>query len=601
MRTATALTLAICLLPCLALADVPAGTPFVESKALPVRVYYSGGAPQAQADSLLAEIEKAWAVEIVELGFATPLRVLDGAIVPGFHIHITKTAPSVGYTFEVLGDHPATPAADCAILGVVNKDYLKSQIYYQDAAWHVLNHAALHAVDCLERSVPTNDIFSIGLQHLRSEIPPGYFKLETETFQAFPEYPLDAMGRGSADMYYPFGAALFAVFLDQRYGLGDGRLLAEIWCRTAQPGHIVEVDTQNTELVTADVENDPTWFDAVDLTLADKGASLAAAYREFAVWRLLVGKYDDGKHYRDAARYAVPALSRTHVAADLPVSNLHPAKKVGNWGTSYVMLDPAGVPANQAVLVRFWGYKPHRWAAQAVCIRSGGEEARVLPLELDATNLGTRLVDPTGCQALVLVAENLSTDAYVPDNFDWGLEGDFIYSIALEPMPSLASATPAVVLAGTAPTITITGTRLSGPVLTASVSGGGIEVAAVERNSDTQVKLQLRVAADAVPGSREVSVVTGNGLVARGAGLLRVEVPPDAGAPGPDAASPGPDAGSTSADSGTVGLDASAPGPGADASAIAPLGSETGCGCSPVAGGPSLLALLGLGLLRRRR
>jgi hypothetical protein len=590
MRVGRPVCLVLCVLACatLARADVPPGTPYVESATHPIRVYYEAPAPKAQADALLSRLDEAWTAEIEEMGFAQPLRVLEGNIVAGFHITIRATGPEVAYTFEVLGDDPATPEADCPILGIASTAFLAIGTYYQDTAWHVLNHASLHAVDCLEMSVPTNDIFTIGVQLTRGTVPSDYLNHENTTFQRLPEWSLDAVADTYDDVYYSFGSSLYALFLEERFGARDGKLLAEIWRHTAQNGHVTDVNPVNTELVTADVANSPHWFDAIAAVLATKGSSFDAAYQDFAVWRLLAGPLSDGKHFQDAAAYPAPAFTARHDPTALPVVKAHPTKLVARYGTSYVTVDSPKLAAGQALRLSFSGGGTFKWAAQAVCALAG-KKSEVSPLSLNAASTGAVLVgDASRCKAVVLAVENLSEGAYVPDQGNWGLDGDYVYSIITVAMPTLTSVSPALLHPGDdGVQLTVKGSQYAtGAQLGAAFSGTGIEVSAVELVDDLTLRLTVRVAADAA-GPRDLTVTNGNGLAATLANAVTVEAPPDAGAPGLDA--------SVTED----GTDASL----ADAgSGEPPKSSKTGC--SSVGGGAAsaLFAMLTLlGAARRRR
>jgi uncharacterized protein (TIGR03382 family) len=581
-------------------ADVPPGTPYVESVKHPIRVYYAAPAPKLQADTLLKELDAAWDVEIDQVGFAAPLRVLEGNIVQGFHMLVTKTGPTTAYTFEVLGDDPATPTLDCPTLGIANTDFLKSGNYSKDCAWHLLNHASLHAVDCLETSVPANDIITIGLQMCYDAVPQDYQNLENQAFQNYPEYALNGVGFTQDDMFYSFGSSMYALFLEERYGQRDGKLLVELWTHTPQDGHVLSVDTVNTELITADVPNSPNWFDAIATTLTAKGTTFDAAYQEFGLWRLLVSDYSDGKHFKDAPTYPLPAFQASYDPSTLPVTNLHPTKLVGRYGSSYTLVDTSTLGKGNAVKMYFAGASQFHWAAQAVCVLDGAA-AEVTPIPLPKNNTGTVYVpDASRCKALVLAVQDLSDGPVNPDDLNNKLDGDYFYSLAVTPMPTVTSVTPQVLLVGTTgASLTVAGTGFVGNVA-AGFSGAGLSVTKASATDNRTIALIVDVAADAPVGPRDLTVTNGYPLSATLAGAVTVEVTggPDAStAAGPDAsAQPEADASAAKADTGTVQ-------PGVDAGASKPDNSG-GCSCTSTgaAAPAALLAMMALvGLVRRRR
>lgn len=125
---------------------VPAGTPSLSSASLPVRVFYDGSSNVTTAQKLLQAAELAYQSQVNGIGFAAPLHtVADAGIEPGFDVFITTLDPSIAYTFEVQGDNPATAALDCPTMALVNSDALTDQGEIDDAAAHLVNHAALAA------------------------------------------------------------------------------------------------------------------------------------------------------------------------------------------------------------------------------------------------------------------------------------------------------------------------------------------------------------------------------------------------------------------------------------------------------------------------
>ena len=149
-------------IPAPAWAGVPDGTPYVDSKTRPIRVYYEAArVKQPDAEGFLAPLEDAWTATVDGMGFAVPKRLVDLAVAPGFDLYIKYFSGDYGMTFEVLGDDPSTPEADCPTLGVVNSRVLSMAGVGLEVAWHLLNHASMHATDCLEPALPAYDMFTL--------------------------------------------------------------------------------------------------------------------------------------------------------------------------------------------------------------------------------------------------------------------------------------------------------------------------------------------------------------------------------------------------------------------------------------------------------
>ena len=590
-------------------ADVPANTPYAESATHPIRVYYDGKATQTQAETVLGYLDAAWVGTIDQTGFAIPLREVDGVIVPGFNMYITKVSdPNTACTFEVLGDNPDTPQLDCPVLGILPTDVVaQDPDWIEGFSWHLLNHASLHAIDCLEMSVPTNDIFSEGIQRIFGKEAPEYLTLENTAFPDEPEWSLDAWYGWTTDVaaqtvntqidpFYSFGTSIYAVFLEERYGARDGKLLAEIWLHTPENGHVTHVYKQNTEVIEADVPNVPNWFDAISAVLTAKGSSFDQAYEELAVWRLLTGSYSDGEHFKDASKYPAPVMSQKHDPSTLPITNATPTKLVARYGTSYVFVDSSKLPANQALLLNFAGAQPFHWASQAICTLGSSTPAEVTSLTLDASYAGSVYIpNASRCTAVVLAAENLSEGSYTPDDYTkWNLEGSYQYSISAVAMPTVASVTPAVLHPGQGTvTLAVKGTQLvDGSKLAATFSATGVVVNTVSHTDDQSLSLTVDVAADAQLGTRDLSVNNGVGLAASLPSAITI------------ATAGSDDAGADGADVHTNPFDAS--GDEVDTNAGSPAEKDSsGCSCAsvppPTNPVPGLLGLLVLaGAVGRR-
>jgi len=165
--------------------------------------------------------------------------------------------------------------------------------HLEDAMGHLLNHASLHADECLEPQLPAYDIFSIAAQVLST----GAVHWPGRTLAGFQAYPTTrstrsaSIGRPSRTAYYSFGSALFAGLSRREIRRRRRQVLPAIWRRGAQNGHIV---TFEGEARTGDVKNNPDFFAAIDLSLQQRGASFDKAFEEFLVWRYLLGANDDG-------------------------------------------------------------------------------------------------------------------------------------------------------------------------------------------------------------------------------------------------------------------------------------------------------------------
>lgn len=603
----------------------PLGTPSVTSSRLPIRIFYDSPAFATYAQQILADSETAWDLQVTGAGFAPPLRtdtaqIGSGKVEVGFDLYIVPMDPSAPATFAVEGDHPGTDEADCPTLGLVNTLFVAEPGWSADFAQHLLSHASLHAVDCLEPPLPVYDMVAQAVQYVQGTFDTTITLnfMDIPTFQKFPEWPLNANAWDSRitgnDGLYSFGSFIYMVYLEERFGSRDGKFLASMWLHTKENGHVISQGSPNSEFATGDVPNSPTYFDAIDSVLQPLGSSLNKSFAEFSVWRLLTGSRSDRAHFQDAAKFAEAAVNTTQSGFTLPLSDVHPTTKVGRYGSSYVELKLDNSTNQSPLQLSFAGAAPFKWSAQLVCLTTSGP-ATVLPV-LESANAGQATIsNPKACRSLFLAAENLSEGNY-DVNFDaawneslWDLVGDYTFSLKALGPATITSATPhRLALGSSGAQVFVSGTGFSdGPSLAASFAGAGVSVDSIAFADPLHVQLAVSVASDTTLGSRDLTVVTGEGVTAQMPSALSIVGLADAGLVEADASAASDDAGRPDS-SPAISLDASVtPDVGAVQPADAGLvetpadNSSSGCGCSALGGTSGVLLVGFLSLAMRRR
>ena len=129
-------------------ADVPAGTPFVDSASLPIRVYYDASFTEAKAQAVLPFAEAQWRAQVQQMGFAAPWRKVDGVVGEGLALYAYVNQPAAG--ISAVADVPSTPRSECATVAAFDSQWAQSSAYLSYVVGHVFNHAALFATDCIE-------------------------------------------------------------------------------------------------------------------------------------------------------------------------------------------------------------------------------------------------------------------------------------------------------------------------------------------------------------------------------------------------------------------------------------------------------------------
>jgi MYXO-CTERM domain-containing protein len=414
----------------LALLCPPAAAVVLESQTYPIRVEAEDEALAAEA---LAMSEDLWASQIDGMGFAVPLMVdEDEAVVEGFDLLLSSMGQGSLATFDVLGDHPLTPAADCPVRSEVNSDYMGQPGWLGMCVSHLLNHASLHAVDCLEPQMPSFDTFSVAVEVLDGQA--AFWDTYIEQYQAMPYESVDMWFRSAPKAYYQFGSSLFALFLDDHYGQGDGALLAELWRHTAQDG---TVTGSNGELAYGDVDNEPDYLDAIDIGLAEHGASMDEAWVAFTASRWFVGANDDGAHMRDAGAWTsgVPLVDSSFTEADLPLVDQPIVEAMAEYSSSFVRIDLQPQPGLD-LLVEIEGAGGIAWGGTALALQAEGPAVEIPLLMEDGSHGSARVPLEEGIEAVVLAIAALSDGQHDPEDGDVYRDYSYGFSASVvDPLP----------------------------------------------------------------------------------------------------------------------------------------------------------------------
>ncbi len=487
---------------------------YVASSSYPLRVYYTADVGEALALQALGFAENAWQAQVGQMGFG-PIYTLDEAngIVEGLYIHLDPSAP---YNHaEPIGDNPDTPYTDCTVKAVVAT--LSPVSYFELVVAHEMNHAFQMAADCgespfaWENTTMAVTVLMFGQDPLFDEF--------LGTFQSYPHDGVDCLFfADQKKRYYHYGAALFQLFLEDRYGAYDGKLLSAFWNAAKQDGSVVSVGPSGNQL---DVDNDPNLMDAIDAVLP---VSFDEAFAEFGRWRYFVGSRDDGAHFTQGASW-VGAEVRVDTALGLealPVTAGVPATPVSEYGSAYVTLDLDGVAAETGLEVGFEGDPAMRWSADVLLVRADNS-AEVRSIDVDAGVLSID-DDISAFDHAVLVVSNLSDGAHDPEAPSCSVGAMFSYSLALSDLalaPTVTAVDPASLAPGSTHQVWLSGSDFADGIVVA-ISGGGIEVGPASFVDAATVGVEVTVAADAEPGARDITVTNPNGMASTLAGAITI-------------------------------------------------------------------------------
>jgi hypothetical protein len=259
-----------------------------DSTTLPLRVQRTTAAATVLAQNALLELEAAWQLQVVEAGYAPPLGDDGAGGSDALDVYLAPLPQGIsavtvaGDDVDDAADHDRRPT-----FIVVNPD-ATPEVFFA-ALHHEFQHALQYAIDAHE-SVMWSEATAVAFE-VRGHPEFVSWQDALPSFQSQPQAPLWTDGAAfaafatSTDPRLEYGAGLFALYLDDTYGAGDGTLLRRLW--TGAAGHTTTGTGDDAVVV-----NTPDWGTA----LAEV-AGIADVQRDFFVWRALappLGVDDEG-------------------------------------------------------------------------------------------------------------------------------------------------------------------------------------------------------------------------------------------------------------------------------------------------------------------
>lgn len=381
---------------------------YLQSSIHPLRVHYAPG-QEAKAAKILAAADDAWSYQVGDKGFLPP--PADSGLLGSddFDVLVQPT-PFIAYTEAI------TPASDRP-LGWASHLVLDPSL--PDSALPlVVSHELHHAVQAGVCLVGNNlgeagAVFVSGI-HRAGEAWHLTYSLGFNTYQQAPWKSVDwQAGTGN---YYPYGGALFFMFVDETRGDGTPlstyrTLLSDMYAKTEGASEC------------------PSYLDAYRQRF-----DLDDAYAEFARWRYFVGPEDDGAHFADLANWEGPDQHLESVALDadldlgaLPIEGAPLVEAPMEYGAAYVRLALAGLGAGERIALSLSGDPAVRWRLGVLRLgAAGAEDQEIVVPESGALDVE---LDPEGADRLVLVFVDLGDGAHVDDGSDWK-RAPLTYSLA---------------------------------------------------------------------------------------------------------------------------------------------------------------------------
>jgi hypothetical protein len=260
----------------------------------PIRVHASAPVSDALAQQVLAYVDAAWEAQVVGAGFPAPLPDGTEGGDDRFDVYVVALPQGLGGVTVAEAD-PDPADGRQASPSFMQLDPSLGDDLLEVYAHHEFQHALQFALDTKE-SLMWSEASAV-FWEVRARPDVTDWHLALPDFQSQPQAPLFGTGATVEPIAtrsvprYEYGAVLFALYLDEVRGDGQGTLLRQIWERTPQPDD--------------SADNEPDFIDA----MIGAGVGPDVVLADFAGWRALVGPFavDDDGPIEDVPAQAVLA------------------------------------------------------------------------------------------------------------------------------------------------------------------------------------------------------------------------------------------------------------------------------------------------------
>ncbi len=526
----------------------------IESITHPIRVSYTTPSQATLAQLSLQYAEISWDVLTQQYGFWEP------SIEPGsvqYRIYIDSTNGSGAAYTAPYEENTDTPHMDYYSYIVVDPQF-HSEWNISGTIAHEFTHACQSSMDILE---PTA-FWENTATYIQSRVFPDQLYFTVSIMYLFQEQPwraLDYMNTLNSDAY-EYGGALFVWYLADTFApTAPAQFVGEIW----------------QESVQTTMANEPDYFDAIETVVAARGfeRTMEEILLDFSEARFFVGSRDDGEHITNAYQFedaeVVLAAQYSHMSLPLKDESVLEQRWPAAFGSNHVLVN-LPVQYTDPIVVSFNGADETHWGVRVLLIEGGsGTEATELVLDAE-TGDGSVVVEPNGHRGLLLVVANYGAGDYDPDQYNMGRPwptSEYLFSVEpVVPPASNLSLEPAEVERGQQDVaLELHGTGFaSGEAFNLEFTDPNVQIVSIDWILPTQVSFKVTVPLLTELGEKDLIVTNRDGQQTTATGILTI----------------------------------------IENSSVKD-GEKPGCSCrsggaTPLAGLPILLALLFLGLRRRR-
>lgn len=284
--------------PCL----TPEAWPYSTTSAThPIRIHWRTRAEEPTAREMLGYLDEAWEVQVDGLGFPAPItdELSDTSFGcgPDERVDVFIFAGIEIAYVDVIVEDTSTLHDDYAAFMVVDPYGENGGPLLLATVFHEFHHLTQAALDWLDAP----NIYEMSATFMEEAVLNSHDSWEFQIFDVTdnPEWSIDLDDNYAT--YFMYGQALYLIFLQHAVFDGDIDFFVQMWRGLASPAG-----------------EPPTYQDALDVLLADRGLSFLETVPLYARWMAYVGERDDGAHFPRGALY--PDVAATAVEVDDDVS-----------------------------------------------------------------------------------------------------------------------------------------------------------------------------------------------------------------------------------------------------------------------------------------
>jgi hypothetical protein len=290
----------------------------------PLRVHWRARAEEPVAREVLRHLDEAWVVQVDGLGLPAPLtdEVGGGAFGcgPDERIDVFLFRGIEEAYVDVVVENTGTPIEDYGPYMVIDPFGDYGGEFLRPTVFHEFHHMTQAALDWLDAAI----VYEMSATFVEEAVIDSHATWEFTIFDVTdnPDWSIDR--DDGYETFFMYGQALYLIFLQHAIFDGDIDFFVKMWRGLASPAG-----------------EPPSYQDALDVVLTDKGLTFLDTVPRYARWLAYVGDRDDGAHFPRGALY--PDVFASLVEVTAPTTTTVQPMVLGSAHVDIVAAGPVAV------------------------------------------------------------------------------------------------------------------------------------------------------------------------------------------------------------------------------------------------------------------